>query len=188
MWRSLFPVLVLGFLLGCGSGGSEGLRVNPQPAVVRVDEKLNLRVDVLEDLASEPFWEIQEVHGGGLLRSQGLDTTYLAPASAGTYHLILRTQRADGRRLKQVVEVTVLPNLTLEPAQITLSPGASHAFELRAKGLPKGACTWTVEEAEGGTVSPEGVYTAPSTPGTYHLSASPAADPGSGTTATITVR
>lgn len=188
MRQLFFCTLMLAGLLGCGSGATESLRVSPQPPVVRVEEKLHLRAEALEDLATEPQWELQELHGGALLRSQGLETTYVAPPMAGTYHLVLRAQRADGKRVKQSLELTVLPQLSVEPSRITLAPGARATFELRAKGLPKGPCTWVVEEPEGGTVTKEGVYTAPAQPGTYHLTASPAAGPGGSATATLIVR
>ena len=82
----------------------------------------------------------------------------------------------------------MLPALLLEPATLRLAPGEAHAFSARVRGLAGGALTWTVEEPEGGTVSAEGLYTAPAAPGTYHLSVCLAGDPAISATATLTVR
>ena len=64
--RIIFTSLA-GLLLACGSGASAGLATDPSPLVVAVGERLEISLVSEEPLTSEPDWEIQELHGGGLL-------------------------------------------------------------------------------------------------------------------------
>ncbi len=174
--------------LGCGSGNpDEGLALNPAQPVTRVGETLTISAQALENLATEPEWEVEELHGGGFTRSRGLAITYVAPPSAGTYHLVARATRPDGTRLKQSVEVRVLADPRIDPPTTTLSPGETRSFTVRMRGLPRSTASWAVEEADGGTVSPEGLYTAPSRPGAYHVTATSTLDPEVSVSATVRV-
>jgi hypothetical protein len=77
--------------------------------------------------------------------------------------------------------VTTRPDgaaLTIAPRTATLPRGGSLVFRC---SIP---CTFTVQEAGGGTVTRDGNYTAPATTGTYHLVASAN---GATDAATITV-
>jgi len=174
--------------LGCSSGNpNEGLLLTPPLPAARVGEPLVLSAQPLEELSTEPEWEIQELHGGGFTHSRGFSITYVAPAAAGTYHLVARATRPDGSRLKQIVEVRVLADPRIEPPSATLSAGSLRTFAVRMRGLPRNTATWAVEEAEGGTITPEGQYTAPARPGTYHVTATSTLDPTVSATATVRV-
>lgn len=153
----------------------------------RVGESLTISAQPLEDLSTEPEWEVQELHGGGFTHSRGFNITYVAPPSAGTYHLVARAMRLDGRRLKQVVEVRVLADPRIEPATATLSPGGFQGFTVRMKGLPRNTVAWSIDEPGGGQVSQEGQYVAPSHSGTYHVTATSTLDPAVSITATVRV-
>ena len=122
-------------------------------------------------------WEVQEPYGGGLLRSVGPTVTYVAPEAAGAYHVVIRASRLDGRALHQTVTIQVLGASTLEPADAHTAPGGTIAFSAHLKGLGNGAVHWSVLEAEGGSITGSGEYTAPTRPGTYHVRAVSAADP-----------
>lgn len=184
----LVPSLLVALALGCGSGGqNEVLLVDPPEPTVHVGERLPLSASAQEDLQGEPEWELLELHGGGLLKSQGWRTTYIAPPSAGTYHLVLRGTRAGGSRIKVVQQIVVLPQPSIEPASADLAQGGSQSFTVHMKGLPRNTATWSVEEPGGGLVSPEGVYVAPAQPGTYHVTATSSMDPRVSVTATVRV-
>lgn len=77
--------------------------------------------------------------------------------------------------------------IAVSPAALTLSPSESHAFICTVTGATQTGCTWAVTEAVGGRVTTEGLYTAATTPGTYHLTATSIADASKRATATITV-
>lgn len=186
---TLFYALVLALAaLGCASGDpNEGLVLNPALPATRVGESLTISTQPLEELATEPEWEILEFHGGGFTQSRGFSITYVAPPAAGTYHLVARAMRPDGSRFKQVVEVKVLADPRIEPATASMTPGSSRSFAARMRGLPRPTVTWTVEEPGGGTISREGQYTAPSQSGTYHIIATSTVDPTVSATATVRV-
>lgn len=185
--RTLPILLGLGLLSSCGSGLQESLAVTPANPVARVGETLTITAQPLEDLAAEPEWELQELHGGGFTQSRGYMVAYVAPPSAGTYHLIARAQRPDGSRVKQTITVRVLADPKLEPAHPVLAPGATLTFSCRMRGLPRQTVTWSVDEVEGGTISPEGLYQAPARPGTYHVTATSTVDPSVSVTVKVRV-
>lgn len=184
--RCLLCPLTLALLAGCGSG-PDAIQVDPPEPVLRVGERLELRAEPLEELAGEPTWEVQELHGGGFLRSTGLRVTYLAPPSAGTYHVVLRAPRAEGGSAKGLLELRVLPDLRVLPAEAAVAPGGSLAFTARLRGLPRPTVTWRVEEASGGQVSPDGRYSAPGHTGVFHVVATSTVDPSVSATAVVRV-
>ncbi len=173
--------------VGCSSGIADGLTIKPAIPVVQIGESLTINAQPLEDLAGEPEWEIQELHGGGFTQSRGFAVTYVAPPSAGTYHLIARAPRPDGSRMKQIVEIRVLADPQIEPSNTTLGPGGSRTFTARMRGLPRNTVIWAVEEPEGGTISSDGQYVAPTRPGTYHVTATSTLDPNACAIATVRV-
>lgn len=90
-------------------------------------------------------------------------------------------------------EVEPLPELTLTPATVTVSKNARIQFLASVSGTDNKRVTWRVlEVSEGGTVTSldesTGDYTAPATPGTYHVAAISNANPAATATATITVK
>jgi hypothetical protein len=180
MWmpKTIPAILALLITVGCLSGSSDqGVAVTPSAPAVRIGEQLALTAEPLEDISQEPEWEVEETYGGGFLQSRGFHVTYVAPVSAGRYHLIVRVSRADGSKLKVVEEIIVLPAPQIEPAQARVAPGGTQSFAVRMKGLPRNTVTWSIEEANGGSVSEEGVYKAPLTAGTYHVKATSTLDP-----------
>jgi hypothetical protein len=79
------------------------------------------------------------------------------------------------------------PTVMVTPALAELSPGMAQAFEATVTGA-SGNVVWSVAEgAAGGTVTAGGLYTAPGTPGTYHVRAALASQPDLGATATVVV-
>jgi hypothetical protein len=139
------------------------------------------------DLVDEPEWEVQEIQGGAFIKNIGLNVTYLAPQVGGTYHVILKARAADGTAIKQIQEIQVLPVIQIEPASATVHPGDQIQVTARVKGSSNQSVLWTVEEPKGGRITPDGLYTAPSQPGTYHILASQSTSPASAGRATVRV-
>ena len=180
------PVALL--LLHCGGGAANsGFTVEPEPRTVLVGEQLPLAARATADVVGDLEWEVQEPYGGGLRNSVGESTVYFAPAAAGSYHLALRAARADGRQVKQLVEIQVLPVTSVEPASTQVRPGGSVTFSATMKGLARNTVTWGVEEANGGEIGEDGRYLAPAKPGTYHVTAVSTLDPQAAARATVVV-
>ncbi|MBI3131505.1 MAG: hypothetical protein HYZ13_09280 [Acidobacteria bacterium] len=174
------PALTLPFLLvlACSRDpGADGLAVDPPEPVVQVEGRLALQVLTEDPLAEEPTWEMLEFHGGGFLNRRGARVTYLAPEGANTYHLVLRARRFDGVPMRRIIPVRVLPVVTVSPSSMRLSPGGTCLFTARIKGMARARVVWAVEEAEGGTITEDGTYTAPERLGRFHVVAMCSTDP-----------
>ncbi|HSC66059.1 MAG TPA: DUF4397 domain-containing protein [Cellvibrio sp.] len=78
-------------------------------------------------------------------------------------------------------------SISISPATLTLKAGASQTLTASVSGTKNTAVSWAVTEANGGSVTAAGVYTAPPTAGTYHVTATSVADKKKSATATITV-
>ncbi|WP_342248793.1 glycoside hydrolase family 18 protein [Sphingomonas sp. OTU376] len=78
-------------------------------------------------------------------------------------------------------------SVRVAPSSFSLPTDATRHYGCQVTGSSDQNCTWTVQEANGGTVSAAGIYAAPAVPGVYHLVARSAADPNATATATITV-
>ena len=76
--------------------------------------------------------------------------------------------------------------VTVNPAAAALDACGKVTFAALVTGATSTAANWTVLEAGGGTVA-NGVYSAPQTPGTYHVVATSVADPTRSATATVAV-
>lgn len=175
--------------ISCGaSRNASSLDVNPEAPRVTVGERVQIQGIGSDEVAGELEWEVVETYGGGLLHSKGPLVTYVAPPSAGTYHLLLRAPKAGGGTLKLEIPVLVRPWVKVEPATVSLPPGGTQTFTVRQKGLPRGTFTWSVEDPDGGTIGPDGVYQAPAQPGTYRVTATSTEDKETVLAATVTVQ
>ena len=87
------------------------------------------------------------------------------------------------------------PTLDLSPTQAQAAPGASVVFHA-AMNYPEGIryirqpVRWDVMEKDGGSITMNGVYTAPATAGTFHVRVTRTDEAGQGLsrTATVTVK
>jgi len=91
---------------------------------------------------------------------------YTAPAQPGT-HLVSVRHFPSGQRAS--AQVTVTNSFGIQPASPELAVGQIQRFQVAGAS---GAVAWSVLEPEGGTIQPDGTYTAPKRPGIYHLEAS----------------
>jgi hypothetical protein len=134
-------------------------------------------------------WSVQEGAAGGSVTASGL---YTAPAAEGTFHVVA-SSHADASKV-QVATVTVTAPAAGTVA-VVLSPSSSAAdacqtvaFSATVSGTTNRGVTWSVKEgASGGTITPAGVYTAPSAAGTYHVVAASLADPARTAEGTVAV-
>jgi chitinase len=78
--------------------------------------------------------------------------------------------------------------ITVNPATAALATNAVQQFACAVAGSADTGCSWTVQEANGGTVSANGLYTAPAAAGTFHVIAKSNADAGKTAGAVVTVK
>lgn len=78
-------------------------------------------------------------------------------------------------------------SVAVSPAAVTVKVGMTQNFVASVTGTNNSSVTWSVTEANGGTITGTGVYTAPATPGTYHVTATSVSDNSKKASATVTV-
>ncbi|MBJ6762486.1 hypothetical protein JGU66_17075 [Myxococcaceae bacterium JPH2] len=143
-----------------------------------------LSATLLGPAGTSVTWSVQEGAAGGTVTPSGV---YSAPNKAGTYHVIA-TSTADTTKAGSAT-ITVRPiTLALDKTEATVSTAASTPFRAIFTGTVNTGVTWSIQEgAAGGTISSAGVYTAPTSGGTFHVVATSKADSTVTATATVTV-
>ncbi|HET9676336.1 MAG TPA: hypothetical protein VFP21_02395, partial [Solirubrobacterales bacterium] len=114
-------------------------------------------------------WAVQEGPAGGNIDGAGL---YTAPPAPGTFHVVARDQADEARTAIATVTVEEPPAqaivISISPQAARVPVGGAFQFSATVQG-PAGGVTWSVAEAGGGAVTPDGLYTAPAVPGTFHV-------------------
>jgi hypothetical protein len=133
-------------------------------------------------------WSVQE-SGGGTVDASG---HYRAPSGTGTFHVVAASAADPSKRGVATVSVTATPVVTVSvsPGTAAVRVGGTAAFTAAVTGTTSGqstAVTWSVQESGGGTVDSSGHYTAPATPGTFHVVATSLADTSKQASAAVTV-
>ncbi|MBI3181147.1 MAG: hypothetical protein HYZ28_03285 [Myxococcales bacterium] len=131
-------------------------------------------------------WSVEEGASGGAISSTGL---YTAPANAGTFHVVAKSQADPSRSARATVTVTASQvSISVSPEAVTLSQGSTQQFTVSVTGTANTAVSWSVQEgAAGGSVDAAGLYTAPSTAGIFHVVATSQADTAKSAVAQVTV-
>src|SRR5207245_7021903 len=113
------------------------------------------------------------------------------PAVSGTFAFIVEavdSRRGIGRRLVQfnVAPGSASPiSIALSPQTVQLAPGATVQFSATVQNSPQTAVLWS---ASTGSISPNGLFTAPMSAGTAVVTAAAAASNGVHTSANISVQ
>ena len=83
--------------------------------------------------------------------------------------------------------VTTAGAVCILPDSSKVALNGTEQFTAVVVGRTDQRVTWGVSEADGGTISTNGLYHAPASSGTYHVTATSVADPSRSATATVTV-
>jgi hypothetical protein len=67
-------------------------------------------------------------------------------------------------------------SIMIDPSQTTLHVGQTQSFMALVEGVVNAGIEWAVQEADGGSITKEGVYTAPKEIGIYHVIAIASSD------------
>jgi hypothetical protein len=114
---------------------------------------------------------------------------YTAPAAAATCHVVATSVADTSRSDTATVAISAAPVITVavSPGTAAVNSCLTQTFAASVTGTTDTAVTWSVLEAGGGTITSAGVYTAPSTAGTYHVVATSHASSSRTAQATVTV-
>ncbi|BDU76978.1 M4 family metallopeptidase [Mesoterricola sediminis] len=145
--------------------------VDPAEAVLATGAGFGFTATVRGDGPDGVVWSLAE-RGGGAVGTTGL---YAAPLAAGTYHVIA-TSVADPAK-RGVATVTVVDGVAVDPPSATLLVGGTCSFRATVPGRGNADVDWKVEEGSTGGTVVNGLYTAPATPGTYHVKVTSVAQP-----------
>jgi hypothetical protein len=162
--------------------------VSPTTATLAAGASRTFTCTVTGSTDTACTWSVQEGASGGAITSAGL---YTAPRTAGTYRVVAKSHADPTKTATATVTVTAqAPAVTVSITPTTASVDAcrTYTFSASVSGTSNRAVTWSVSEGSaGGSVSAAGVYSAPSTAGTYHVVATSQADPTKSQSATVTV-
>ena len=161
--------------------------VSVSPATVTLDQgaTVTLDADVTGTTVTDVVWSVDGGDENGTVTAEG---TYTAPAKAGTY-AVLATSVADASKSGSALITVRDVQVAMDPATATVSTAGTTTFTATVTGTAAStAVTWSVQEgAAGGSISDTGVYTAPTSGGTYTVVATSVADPTKSATAVVTV-
>jgi hypothetical protein len=165
-----------------GSGGASGnvsVTVSPTSTSLQTGQQTQFTATVSGTTNTAVTWTTS----GGTVTTGGL---YTAPTTAGTY-TVTATSAADSTRSSSAI-VTVSQStqvsISVSPGTASLQGGGQQQFTAIVSGTSNTGVTWS---ASGGTVTTGGLYTAPTTAGTYAVTATSAADSSKWASATVTV-
>jgi hypothetical protein len=167
---------------------STPLTITPAAVTLTVETEQTFETNLPADFA------ITEGAGGSQTPASSTETSYTAPATPGTYHLVATDQDDPGNTATAVITV-VNTAQTISPASATIPVGATQEF------TTNNPADWDIPENNEGSGGPDGpagntdpaensettTYTAPLTPGVYHVRATDSANGSNSATATVNV-
>ncbi len=192
MRSSLAFVLILSAATACSpgytaststsdDGGSGTVAVIPDASTLLTGASQQFTTQVTGGV-NGVAWTIQESPSGGSVSDAGF---YTAPATAGAFHVVATSLAAP---LVNGSATVTVASIAVTPSPATADSCSTVSFSATVSGLTNTSVNWTVQEGStGGTITPGGVYTAPATPGTYHVVATSQASSNITATAAVTV-
>ncbi len=123
------------------------------------------------------IWSIREGASCGSISNSGTGGDYSAPNSPRLTCHIVATSQADTSK-RDIATVTISPiSMYVLPFQVSLGVGQMQTFAASVQGTTNASVTWSVKEGfSGGSITNQGVYTAPQTLGAFHVIATSQAD------------
>lgn len=166
---------VLAGLAGCAGGGRGEVTLEPaklivivSPAGLITDQGATQQFTATVVGATDPSvtWSLAASSVGGTISSTGLFTAPATPGMVG----VVATSNADTTKQAMAIVTVNAVAISVRPSSAALLPGRTQAFRATVTGSVQTGVNWSVlQGAVGGSISTEGVYTAPATLGTYQL-------------------
>jgi hypothetical protein len=161
--------------------------VDPATATVKLGQSFGFTASMHNASDSRVVWSVVEGTSGGTVTQAGVFTTSTVE---GTYHVKATSVSDPTKYATTEVTVTSGPVLVtaISPSPASLVAGNSLSFSATVTGTSRTQVNWSVVEgAAGGSISSSGVYSAPSTAGTYHIKATSISDLTQSMTLAVTV-
>jgi hypothetical protein len=157
-----------------------GIAISPSTATINTNATEQFAASVSGTTNTGVTWTAT----GGTVSASGL---YTAPNTAGTYSVRATSQADTTKHATATITVQAVQQvgITISPTTASINTNATAQFWTSITGTTNTGCTWT---ASGGWVSATGLYTAPSSAGTYTVRVASQADPTKSATATVTVQ
>jgi Putative Ig domain len=146
---------------------------------------------VAEGLPPYRFWIAQGALPSGLSLNTSTGVISGVPAVSGTFAFmvgVIDAQHGFGRRMLQLnvgASAQTQISIALSPQSVQLAPGAKVQFTATVRNTAQTAVVWAASE---GSISPDGLFTAPTSTGTAVVTATAAASSGAHTSASISVQ
>lgn len=159
--------------------------VEPASPTVDQGETVAFSASVAGSSDAAVDWAVEGGEANGTITSSGI---YTPPAKEGTYTVVATSAADPGKK----ASVTV----TVRPVAVTITPGSQNVpsagsivlYASVAGTRGDSTVTWSVRGGDAnGTITPTGVYTAPTLAGTYTVIATSVADPTKTAISTLTV-
>jgi hypothetical protein len=196
-------LLILAIILPlAGCGGMKNSTTSTTPVSVQLNQtSVSISTGAQEQFVATVqgttntavTWSVDSVSGGnstgGTVTQSGM---YTAPTLAGTHTVTAASVADPSKSASAAVTVQGNVTITISPASALLNPGATEQYSVSLQGLSNNSITWSVDGTVGGsssvgTITPSGLYTAPSAIGAHTISATSAADSSISADASATV-
>ncbi len=164
--------LLLG--MGCGGGSAPKAGTEPplitlrvQPDAVQVAGEENQSFQALVTGGPDPgvIWSVVEGPAGGTITAEGL---YTAPTTIGDFHVLATAKGRPATKAQATVKVIGKVAVTVSPSAANLLTGGIQPFLATVQNATDARVTWS---ATGGTITNDGLYAAPASPGIYMVKA-----------------
>lgn len=172
IFAALFALVWM--LVGCSSG-SDPITGSSQVITVTTP-KVNLAPGAQHQFsatistrgeAPRVSWAVAGGPANGTITPDGL---YTAPNATGTYQVIVTSLEDAGLRETAEVTVTSGVNITIAPQNPTMFVETTKQFSSTVTGSTNTNSRFSVPgNGSGGSITADGLYTAPSVPGTYEI-------------------
>ncbi len=189
------PSVLVGLILITACGGNHvttsapvtpSITVAISPSSITLDQGATTQftATVNGSTNSAVVWSIAEGSTGGTISEQGL---YTAGSNGGVFH-VTATSAADSR-IRATAQVSVNNMaINISPTLGDMEPGTNQQFTATVTGTVNHNVTWNIQEgAAGGAITNDGLYTAPTSAGRFHVVAYSAANTRYSMTAAVTV-
>lgn len=102
--------------------------------------------------------------------------------------LTVRWTAVSGASREELAEAAAEGRLFIKPGQLQMKVRESFYLEAETVNLASQGVVWTVKSKDGGTITEDGMYTAPNQPGIYEIGAISEENPGIGAAMFVIVR